>query len=270
MASREVSPGLTLYQASFGLLKLGYSGFLTGYTVVRACFAGFWLGLLDRDALLSIADRFYQTHERYRDDAYNKSGAWPWERAVLERYFKASRRLVLVGAGGGREVIALERLGYEVVGYECNERLVAAANELLEGEGLESRVAVAPPDVCPPGDESYDGLIVGWGAYMLIQGRSRRTALLRSLRRQAVPGAPLLVSFFTRPESARRFRLIAGIANVLRSLRSRERIEVGDDLAPEYVHYFTREELASELAEGGFRLEHHATEPYGHAVAIAV
>ena len=38
---------------------------------------------------------------------------------------------MVVGGGGGREVLALRRLGYEVDGFECDPGLVACANELL-------------------------------------------------------------------------------------------------------------------------------------------
>jgi hypothetical protein len=46
-------------------------------------------------------------------------------------------------------------------------------------------------------------------------------------------------------------------------------VEIGDDLAPNYVHYFTRSEIASELSEAGFALQCYSPEPYGHAVGVA-
>lgn len=263
------APSLRLYRLSHAALVASHRGLLSLHSLTRAVVAGVWLGILDRDALLEIGDAFYAQHERYADDDYNLSGLWAWERSRLERDFAGRRRLLLVGAGAGREVIALARSGHEVQAYECNLALVEEANRHLSAAGLASRVRFAPPDTCPPAGGAFDGLIVGWGAYMLIAGRARRVALLRAMRAQAPAGAPLLLSFFVRPPGARRFVVVRGIGNLLRRLRGREPLELGDDLEPEYVHYFTRAELAAELAEGGFTLRSFAVEPYGHAVAVA-
>jgi hypothetical protein len=259
-----------LYYVSYTLLTATYRALLIFHSLLRAAFAGLWLGLLERDTLLKINERYYAEHQRYLDDDYNRRGLFAWERAMLERYFPPGERLLVVGAGGGREVLALRELGFEAHGLECNGALVAASNTLLETHGLPPCVRFAPPDTCPAGPLRYGGLIVGWGAYMLIQGRERRTALLREMRAQVDPGAPLLVSFFPRSPAARRFRVIAEVANGLRRLTGRGPLELGDDLEPEYVHYFTQEELAAELRAGGFVLSAYHEEPYGHAVARAV
>jgi hypothetical protein len=260
---------VNLYYATYHSLKFIYKLLLTFYSVLSACFAGFWLGVLKRDTLLAIDERYYSTHARYQDDDYNRSGLWTWEDDMMARYFEGKKQLVLVGAGAGREVLALGQLGYEVKGFECNADLVKNANTMLEQEGFPPSVELAPPDICPPSNQIFGGLIVGWGAYMLIQGRAKRIALLRSMREQSYAGTPLLVSFFVRRPDEQRYKIIAVLGNFFRGLAGRDLIEVGDDLEPEYVHYFTEEELSKELAEAGFRLEYFAATPYGHAVAFA-
>lgn len=60
------------------------------------------------------------------------------------------------------------------------------------------------------------------------------------------------------------------VANVGRRLRGRALVEVGDALDPNYTHRFTRDEIASELTEGGFRLVAYEPEPYPHAAGRAV
>jgi hypothetical protein len=260
---------VNLYYGTYHSLKFIYKLLLTFYSVLSACFAGFWLGLLKRNTLLAIDERYYSTHARYQDDDYNRSGLWLWEDDMMARYFEGKRQLVLVGAGAGREVLALQQLGYEVKGFECNADLVKNANIMLEGEGFPATVELSPPDICPPSNQIFDGLIVGWGAYMLIQGRTKRIALLKSMREQGNTGAPLLVSFFVRRPDEQRYKIIAALGNFFRRLAGRDLIEVGDDLEPEQVHYFTEEELSKELAEAGFRLEYFAATPYGHAVAYA-
>lgn len=258
-----------LYYTTYRLLTLSYQALTTLHSVLRACFAGLWLGLLRPETLLDIDRIYYANTAKYTDGSYNRSGLWAWESDMVTRFFGGCQRLLIVGAGGGREVLALTQLGFEARGLECNHKLVEAANLLLAEENLPPTVQYAPPNTCRNLGISYDGLVVGWGAYMLIQGRAQRVALLRSMRAQTLPDTPILISFFSRPPGARRFRIIAAVGNVLRQLLGRERLELGDDLEPEYVHYFTHEEIAIELEEGGFRLVFYNPHPYGHAVGVA-
>lgn len=262
-------PALRLYRLHHRALQGAYRALLTAHAAARAVTAGVWLGLLDHPQLLRIGDAFYAGHPRYADDGYTRSGLWTWEHAALRAYFPDRGRLLLVGAGAGREVLALAKRGHEVVAFECNRALVREAQRHLDDARLPARLAYAPPDTCPPAGGAFDGLIVGWGAYMLVYGRARRVALLRAMRDQARAGAPLLLSFFVRDPGARRFTLIRALADALRRGRGREPVALGDDLEPEYVHYFTRAEVRSELAEAGFELCAFREAPYGHAVARA-
>jgi len=239
------------------------------YVLIDACFVGFCLGILNRETLHLIDQSYYDNTKMYHDEAYNRGGLWSWEKEALNTYFQTCRYLLVAGVGGGREVLALHPLGYEVDGFECNPRLVEGANALLKKEGLMPSIQLAPRDGCPDATKIYDGIVVGWGAYMLIQGRKHRIAFLQQLRKQTREGSPVLLSFFYRSGTERRFKVIAAIGNVMRWLLRRERLQRGDDLVPNCVHSFTREEIASELCEGGFQFVFYSTAGYGHAVGIA-
>ena len=248
-----------------------------GEKATWSLFTGAALGVMSRSTLNAIDDLYYIGGEArrngpidYFDDRYNRVGLWWWEKGVIDRYFGAGGRVAVLAAGGGREVLALRKLGFDADGWECQAQLVTGANRLLAEEGFPAAVAEAPRDTIPPGDTVYTGAILGWGVYTLIQGRRRRVVLLRALRGRLHDDAPLLLSFFTRSEAARRFRVVTRIANVGRKALGRERVEVGDYLEPNYVHYFTERELRSELAEAGFSLELYQRHPYGHAIAKAV
>jgi hypothetical protein len=229
-----------------------------------------WLGLLDLERLHAADKAYYDLNKgQYADPAWIGRGLIDWERRAIDGYFPVGCALLVASAGGGREILALARLGYEVDGFECHEELCESARNLAAREHLSSTITLAPRDHCPAFGRTYDGLIVGWGGYMLIQGRARRIEFLRELRRHARAGTPILLSFYVRPGDGRHFRLVRLIAGTLRSLRRGEPVEIGDDLAPNYVHYFTKSEIASELKEAGFALECYWPEPYGHAVGIA-
>ena len=238
--------------------------------VVDGCF----LGVLDRDDLV-LLDRAYYAIAReavgatklgYTDTEHITSGLATWEAAAIEAHFPAGGRVIVTGAGAGRELVGLLERGFEPLGFEPNEQLAAAGVALLAASGHGECLRVSRRDEFPRAAPAADAVIVGWGSYGLIPGRRRRIAFLRGARERLSPNAPLLVSFFERPPT-RYFAVVHRIAGPLRRLRRTEPTELGDALMPNYAHYFSRDEIESELAEGGFRLTHIVSKPYAHAIA---
>jgi hypothetical protein len=239
-------------------------------TQVNAAANGFWLGLMDRESLDLVDELYYEGRTEYSADDYNLGGLRPWEDAAVREHFPDSGRVVVTGAGGGREVLWLLEQGFDAVGYEPNRRLVEAGLPLLEERGHHDRLHVVDRDVFPADAESCAALLVGWSSYMLIPGRDRRVAFLRGARSRLAEEAPILLSFYGRLASDGSYRTIARVANVVRGLRRLPPVEFGDALSPNYTHHFTRDEVASELEAGGFRLSAFETEPEPHAIGRAV
>jgi hypothetical protein len=219
-----------------------------------AVHAGLWLGLLDRPDLHALDQLRYDAAAGYRQDAHNLRGLFDWERQALGEHFGRTGSLLVLGAGGGREVLALARLGYAVTGYECNPTLLRAGRQLLARTGGGAELRGIARDQAPRDGGGHDGVIVGWSAYTLIPGRPERVAFLAGLRLCVPAGAPVLVSFFSRPEHCLRTRIVTAVANATRRLRRARPVDPGDDLTPDFVHRFTRAELAAELRAGGFGL----------------
>jgi hypothetical protein len=217
---------------------------------------------------------FYASRSSYHTDEHNRRGLFDWEAYAIDKHFPPRGLLRLIGAGGGREVLALSERGFAVEAYECNPSLVESANVFLANTSPRAEVTFLARDCAPSGATPADGIIVGWSAYMLISSRSRRIALLNGLRSGASKGTPLLISFFTRSGTERRLEFIAKVAAIVRRLRGGEPPAPGDDLIPLYVHRFTREEVEAELAAAKFQLIEFREEgsgPYdsGFAVALA-
>jgi hypothetical protein len=239
---------------------------------IQSAVTGIWLGLLTPD-LLGKLDAWYYNHgfAEYRDRAYNVSGLFTWEQEVVDTYFaRLSSVLIAAGAGAGREMLALNRMGIQVEGYEYNPHLVRLGNQLLSEEGWQPNIYAGPANELPPGMQLYDGTIVGWATYTLIAGKAARTLLLRQIRARCAPGAPVLLSFFCRSGNTGSVRLTAAIANSLRTLLRRPKVEIGDTLSVSYAHRFTRQEIEEELTISGFQPVCFRSDPCGHAVGIAV
>ncbi len=232
---------------------------------------GCWLGVLDRNTLHRIDQFYYEERLMYADPDYNRSGLMEWEQCAIKTHFPRRGRLLLVGAGGGREALALHRLGYEVDAYECHPKLRAAAEQLLRDDGMAATVRFAPRDMVVENDVTYDGAVIGWTAYTLIQGRAQRLALLSAVKQQLIDDAPLLLSFFVRSASDRSFHMVTKAANTIRRiLRRPDRIELGDNLVYNFAHHFLPAEVENELREGGFQpAETVCLGASGYAVGLA-
>jgi len=267
----EKSEHLSTYKSAWylRLYKHSQDGLVKLQRVLESCLNGFWLGVLSYGSLQKIDEIYYSDDKSYYSTEYNKKGLKQWEKKAVDEYFTDCPTLLLTAAGGGREAYHLLKLGFEVDAYECHPGLTDFANKLLIQEGFRSSVKVAPRDECPAVGKKYDSSIVGWGAYTHIMGRERRIKFLRQIRVQLNENAPLLISFWSRTNNNWRHKSIARIGNTLRFFLNRERLEIGDDININFVHYFTEREIRLEMKEAGFDLIFYSRKPYGHAVGVA-
>jgi hypothetical protein len=283
MISRETaeqnlsrSPGDTIFLALyFGSHKIPAAiCFLlrASESAIRSAVVGVWLGLLT-PGLMRKLDIWYYTRgdPMYRSQDYNRSGFFDWEQDAVNTWFaKSTSVLIAAGAGAGREILAFHRMGICAEGFEYNPALVEYGNALLAEEGLTARIFGAPANELPAGSKQYDGTVVGWAAYTLIAGRDARIALLRQIRARCASGSPVLLSFFHRSGDTPFYRLSTFIANSIRRVLRRPRLEMGDTLPVYFAHRFTEQEIADELTASGFQPVLYKTTPYAHAVGIAV
>lgn len=237
---------------------------------LRGCFDGLWLGFLSPKRMAQIDEAYFHRCGEYVDKTYNCQGLWAWERKAIEGYFGGVRRIVVTSAGGGREVLALLKAGYDAVGFEPNEELAQFGNQLLADLYPAVSIHSSPRDRWPPDAVGFDAAIVGWGGYMHIAGRRQRVTFLREAAEQLPAGAPILLSFFVRHGTSVRFRTVATVGGLFRRLLHREPVETGDALIPHLAHYFTRDEVAAELSEAGFELIAFGHDDYGWAVGRVV
>lgn len=233
---------------------------------MNAVLTGFWLGIMGGKSLDKAADIHYKNSKKYNDDSYNMSGLFRWEKAAIEKYFSKAKNILLLAAGGGRETVALIRMGYEVDSYECNMGLVEYGNDFLRRNGVDNRIKYLPEDSLPEEVKKYDGIIFGWGAYSHMSGSGNRIGFLQKLKPFLGNEAPLMISFLLTGERTVQDRIVKSVSNFFRIFR-RNKIETGDWLHSGFVHYFTEEETKDELVQAGYNVIGFNSVDYGSLVA---
>jgi hypothetical protein len=218
---------------------------------VRAVMNGLWLGVLSDDQLRALDELHHADQDRYRQEAWNRGGLFDWEAELVGTHLRPGGSICVVGAGGGREVLALRERGFDAVGFESHPALAAWGARFLAGEGHPGRLRPAPRDELPAGDGTWDAVLIGWGTYSLVRTSDARRALLERSRANLSSGGRILLSHFARPAQQREARWTHTIANLGRRARRRAPIELGDTLSPTFVHLFAPGEVAAEARAAG-------------------
>jgi len=212
-------------------------------------------------------------------------GLFGWERTVLATApFPSSGRLLLGGAGGGRELAGLCALGYEVVAFDPAPGLAEALGKVAaehpkasayqgsygdlvraaHGEGGPLAGAVAG---------GFDGVVLGWASLSHVTEAGARAALLGALRVVA-PQAPVLLSYLGPDDDGRANGRVEALRAPLRQWLAgalgRARAAEGAGFVPGAGFYqrYSAGEIEA-LAEGaGYEVALHEREPYPHAIVV--
>ena len=218
---------------------------------------------IEHDGLLGN----YGPKTPYVTAAHQSLGLYPFEVRALEAYFpRPPARLLLPGAGAGRELFALRESGYEVDAFDAAPPLVEAACarggpnvvRLCDvSTWSRATLATALPPRC-------NGVFSGWGLWTHLVRRDERLEALAAFRR-VCPTGPVLLSFWRREKV---FNVEEdpspqdSDARWMRALRFLRR-ELHDDARPEpgtmwragmFAHLVSERELAEEAAETGYRV----------------
>jgi hypothetical protein len=217
---------------------------------------------------------------------------FPWEESWLARDLpRAPARVLLGGAGRGRETRWLIDRGYTVVAFDPAPGSVAqhnvacpeAASVVLDYESL-ARASYARETGSPTRvvqDEAshvldsapYDAVLLGWGSLTHVLQEHDQDALFETLA-ELVPHGPILASFFVRmsntsvPGYSRAHALGAQLGAALSRAPLDSALEAGRvRCLPHagFVYSFDRDRLAQLAQRSGRTLALYADATYPHA-----
>jgi len=173
-----------LWRASDGLHRAG-----------RACEC-LAAGVLRRSDLQAVLERQFRGFGASADDI--DEGLSPFETRVYGQWLPRSGRILLVGCGAGRDLVALARQGHDVTGVEPSADLVEATRVHLSQRGVAGAVTHGSIESVPL-NASYDAVIFAPFCYSNVQSTAARVAVLSRVRRHLSPGGRVFVSYLTAP-----------------------------------------------------------------------
>ncbi len=184
------------------------------------------------------------------------TGLHSWESDLLDQYNIRSGRMLVLGAGCGRETIALARKGLVVVGVEINPHAIHAASRLAGQSGVSAHFHRADFLRLPYKRASFDYLLLSSIMYSAIPGRSLRQESLRDMLRVLKPGALAILSFEARHHPRSRLgRLRTRITQALAGLPGANRAYQPGDACEQrghFIHTFQdKGELRTEFTGAG-------------------
>jgi len=236
--------------------------------------------------IIYFSQRSYSPRsERFREQLF------AWERDAVDKHFPEPPARVLVGgAGGGREAFALAEMGYRVVAFEpatelavqmaeaARERggeveVYAGGYEALWSEGL-AQGTPDGPTALPPAAElgRFDGILLGWGSFTHVYDQRDRQRLFEVCRDLLEPGGVLLASYFSAPEPQDGEQPSRSLRRAIRNaLRRAGGHDTNDRFYSHggFAHYFTTKEIISLSRYSDFEildLHDHASGIYPHCV----
>jgi SAM-dependent methyltransferase len=203
----------------------------------------------------SVLDRFndlaYGRTNTYRPDTGSfRAYLFPWEEQIVqERFPPPPARILVGGAGGGREALALARLGYEVVAFDPSEWLVRALASrpgvtVFRGRYEELGEMFGT-------DESFDAVVLGWGSFSHLRSERDRVETLRAAGQ--LTAGPILVSFLAVKGAAS-----AALSRLRRLLPRRRERDPGDVFAVTigFYHPVDEAEVRALAQAAGLEVEH--------------
>lgn len=209
-----------------------------------------------------------------------EQGLFAWERAALAHASVPARgRVLLGGAGGGRELRALAAMGYEVVAFEPADGLIdalaAVAREVgataLQGSYRDlTRAAARSGPLAALSGTRFDLVVLGWASFAHLTDEGDRRALFSTLRALATD-APVLLSYLGPDDDPRWNGRVAALRAPVRAALyalSGRRVREGEGFEPGAGFYrrSTPDEVESLAREAGYAVALHEREPYPHAI----
>jgi SAM-dependent methyltransferase len=222
------------------------AGFIDSFVVV----------ILRPEELMEQARTAYNIAIRdYSNNGHIGQGLLPWEKLAVDKYARKKGSFLVLGCGGGRDAIALARMGFKVTAIDSLEEMLKAARENASREGVE--IDLKPGDfanLSMPGAK-FDYCILTDIMYSSIPSSRLRVKALSKIAAVLDEGGVLITHFFFGEK--RRERLFGLRKLTARLVSGNTEYAPGDQIFSfGFAHIFSADsEITDEALRAGFAVK---------------
>src|SRR6185369_12335028 len=215
--------------------------------------------------LADVKDGIRQSWEGFHSrDEDIATGLMDWERDLVARFVRPGEAVLVVGAGSGRDVIALVERDCQVTGVEPAAVALGLARTVLRARQLPATLIEGFfEDVAVPG--RFDVVMFSYYCYSYIPQARRRIAALSKAASCLTAGGRILVSYPPMPGPhpflIRFARATAAICRTDWRLEPGDYVTVQSSAFRGYVHAFAEGEIEREAQAASLDVVYHARYP---------
>jgi SAM-dependent methyltransferase len=182
-----------------GALRAGFFAglYLGGRALERAAKLAYYTAagtMRLEDLRRAIAREWEDAGARESERYVSSFGLTDWEQELYPRFLRREDRILVVGCGTGRDLVALLQRGYRADGLDLSSGCTATARDVLAKRGLEADVLTGDiATVTLP--RRFDAFVFSAFCYSLIPHADARIAALRRVTEHLTPGGRILISY---------------------------------------------------------------------------
>jgi SAM-dependent methyltransferase len=247
-----------------------------GIRLLRRATHALGMGILGTLRRAELQQAIANGWRRYgQDGAGGPAVLADWESEFYDAQLEPASRVLLVGCGAGRDLIALSERGHQVDGLDIERSALAVCRAELQRRGLRATLyegAVGEARI----ESQYDAALFSWYAYGYVPGADARVATLARLRERLRARGRVLLTYQPRADSGSRIpiALARSVARLTRSDWTPEHgdfvelLQDGRERALHFEHRFTASEVVDEAHRAGLRVHWHEHAREGRLVLV--
>ena len=125
------------------------------------------------------------------------AGLFRAEQDFVDRHLHAGSRILVIGSGTGRDVLALGKRGFRVTGVEPVARSIEMCRAALVSAQIEADLVPGFVEDVVLDDAAFDAAMFSFFTYSLIPTSARRRIALSRVAQAVKPDGVIFLSFMT-------------------------------------------------------------------------
>lgn len=222
--------------------------------------------IMKPDDLLAFSRQTYLQAENilaFSEESFVHQGLSSDEIELLEKIPEKSGKILILGVGGGREVIPFGKMGYQITGVDFIPELVRFAKKNAELNDIEFEGLVQDISKLDISSNNFDLVWLSKGMYSSIPSRSRRIDMAKRIFQTLKPGGYFICQFHFQKDQPDN-KISETVRRIIAKSPFGNRFyEKGDNLwaKGEFIHFFTSlSAVSKELIQSGFQINYHNPE----------